>query len=129
MASSDAATANEIRAAVQKIEKAFADQDVVTIERMYAPDHISIAARYGGALRMPEQLETIVRLKRTTFDVSLLDVKLLSTDAALVTYEESYSGTYEGETLPPRVFISQIWLKQDGAWRQSFYQETPIAQP
>jgi hypothetical protein len=78
---------------------------------------------------LPEQFETIAALKRKTFDVTPLDATLLGTDTALVTYEESYSGTFEGEALPSRVFISQIWVKRDGAWRQRFFQETPIASP
>jgi ketosteroid isomerase-like protein len=125
----EAATIAEVKAAVEEIEKAFVDQDVATIKSMFTPDHVSIAERYGGAVLLPEQLETIDALKRTTFDLTPLDVKLIGADAALVTYAQSYSGTFQGKTLPARAFVSQIWLKQDGAWRQLFYQETPIGPP
>jgi len=126
MGQSEAATVKEIKAAVDNIEKAFADQDRAAIERMFTPDHISIAARYGGPVRLPEQFDTLVALKRKTFDATDLDVTLLSADTALVTYEESYSGTFDDEALPPRVFISQIWVRRDGAWQQRFFQETSI---
>jgi ketosteroid isomerase-like protein len=128
-AADEAETMAEVKAAVTEIEQAFIDQDVTTIERMFTPDHISIAERYSGAVHVPEQLETIDVLKRESFDLTPLDVRLLGADAALVTYQQSYSGTYEGKALPPRVFVSQIWLKQDGAWRQLLYQETQIPPP
>lgn len=75
---------DEIKA-VQEIEKAFADRDMATIKRMFMPDHISVAARYGGALRLPEQLKTIRALQRATFDVALVDVTLPAPGVALVT--------------------------------------------
>lgn len=125
----EAAAIAEVTAAVAEIEKAFVEQDVATIKSMFTPDHISIAERYGGAVKVPEQLATIGVLKRTTFDLTPVDVKLIGADAALVTYEQSYSGTFQGKTLPARAFVSQIWLKRDGVWRQLFYQETPIARP
>lgn len=118
-----------VKAAVAKIEKAFAEQDTATIASMFTPDHISIATRYGGAVRLPDQLDTIPVLERTTSGVSPLKVTLFREDAALVNYEQTYSGTYDGKALPSRVAVSQIWLKQDGDWRQLLYQETPIAPP
>lgn len=125
----ETASIAEVKAAVAAIEQAFADQDLATIERAFTPDHISIATRYGGPVRLPEQFATVDALERKTFDVTPYEVRLIGDDAAMVTYEQSYSGTYDGEPLPPRVVVSQIWLKEDGAWKQLLYQETPIAQP
>jgi len=119
----------EVKAAVAAIEQAFADQDLPTIERMFTSDHISIATRYGGPVLLPEQFATVDRLKRTTFDVTPYHVRMIGDDAAMVTYEQSYDGTYDGEPLPPRVVVSQIWLMEEGAWKQLLYQETPIAPP
>ena len=96
----------EVKAAVAAIEQAFADQDLPTIERMFTPDHISIATRYGGPVRLPEQFATVDALKRKTFDVTPYEVRLIGDDAAMVTYEQSYSGTYDGGPLPPRVVVS-----------------------
>lgn len=128
-AADEAESIAEIKAAVAAIELAFADQDLPTIERMFTPDHISIATRYGGPVLLPEQFATVDALKRTTFDVTPYQVRLIGDDAAMVTYEQSYDGTYDGVPLPPRVVVSQIWLKEDGAWKQLLYQETPIAAP
>lgn len=125
----EAETIAEVRAAVEKIDKAFADQDVATIESMFTPDHISIAARYGGAIRTDDQLEAIGALERKAFDLTPVDVVLIAPGAALVTYQQSYTGTYQDEPLPPRVFVTQIWLDQDGKWLQRLYQESPIASP
>ncbi|MCP4303848.1 MAG: nuclear transport factor 2 family protein, partial [Hyphomicrobiales bacterium] len=47
-------------------------------------------------------------------------------DVVQITYENSYEGNYAGTPLSARVFVSQIWLKQDGTWKQQLYQETPI---
>ena len=49
---------------------------------------------------------------------------MLGPDAALVTTEQSYRGTYKGNPLPGRVFVSEVWVRVDGKWLQKFYQET-----
>jgi ketosteroid isomerase-like protein len=125
-AADDAATIAEIKAAVLKIDKAYADEDPATIKAMILPDQVSIAPRYGGAASPDAQIKAFEHLDRSHFDYSPIDVELLSPTVALATFEKSYSGTYKGTTLPPRVFVSEIWLKRDDGWRQRFYQETPI---
>jgi hypothetical protein len=125
-AADEAATIDEIKSAVLELDKAYADEDRSTIERLILPNHVSIAPRYGGAATLNEQVDTFEQLERAHFDYSPIEVELLSPDIALVTFEKSYSGTYKGVTLPPRVFVSEVWLRQSGMWRQRIYQETPI---
>jgi ketosteroid isomerase-like protein len=125
-AADEAATVAEIKAAVVELDQAYANEDVSTIERMILPNHVSIAPRYGGAASQEAQIATFEELERTHFDYSPIDVELLSPDVALATFEKSYTGTYQGAPLPPRVFVSEIWLRQGDTWRQRLYQETPI---
>jgi ketosteroid isomerase-like protein len=124
----EAATVADIRSAALELDKAYADEDVSTIERMILPDHVSIAPRYGGAASPTEQVASFDQLERDHFDYSPIDIALLAPDIALVTFEKSYTGTFRGKALPPRVFVSQIWLKQDDSWRQRLYQETAIVE-
>lgn len=127
----EAATAVELKKAVLEVNKAYADRDVATIERMTTPDHIAVAPQFGKPLTISAQIDTLGEYKREPFDFTDIDVTVIADGAAFVTYENSYkeSDFYQGEPLAPRVYVSQIWLKQDGDWRQSFYQETPIDSP
>jgi len=128
-AADEAATLAELEAAALQLDKAYADQDVATIQGMILPNHASIAPRYGGAAALDAQIETFEDLERTHFDYSPIEVELLGPDVALVTFEKSYAGTFKGTTLPPRVFVSEIWLRREGTWQQRLYQETPIETP
>lgn len=127
----EAATVAELKTMVMEVNRAYADRDAATIERMTTPDHIAVAPQFRKSLTIREQLDTLGDYKREPFDFTHIDVTLLADDAAFITYENSYreSGHYQGKALSPRVYVSQIWLKQDGVWRQSFYQETPIVSP
>ena len=122
----EAATIAEIKSAVLKIDKAYADKNVSTIKRMILPDQVSIATRYGGAASPDAQIKALEHQKRKHFDYSSMDVELLSPTIALITFEKSVSGTYEATYFPPRVFVSEIWLRKEGRWRQRLYQETQI---
>jgi len=122
----EAATIAEIRAAVVEVDQAYADEDLATIERLTTSDHVSIAPRYGGAALKEGQLATFEALERRNFDYSPIEVELLAPDIALVGFEKSYEGTFQGVPLPPRVIVSEVWLRRDGTWRQRLYQETPI---
>jgi len=128
-AADEAATLAEIEAAALQLDQAYADQDVATIQGMIMPNHASIAPRYGGAAALDAQIETFEDLERTHFDYSPIEVELLAPNVALVTFEKSYAGTFKGASLPPRVFVSEIWLKQGATWQQRLYQETPIERP
>lgn len=127
----EAATIEEVKARVHEVNKAYADRDAATIERLTTPDHIAVAQQFQKPLTIEEQLDTLGEYERKPSAFTDIEVTLLADDAAFVTYENSYAdnGFYKGEPLPPRVYVSQVWELQDGAWLQSFYQETPIVLP
>lgn len=86
----------------------------------------SIPKASGKAFTIAEQMESLEQYKARLFDVTDEQVVLLGDDAALVTFEKSYDGTFAGKPLPKRVFVSALWSKEDGRWLQAFYQETAI---
>lgn len=116
----------EIEAAKNKLNAAFKNHDLATIESMITPDHLAASTYYGGGLGPAEELAVLSEFDVTDAVFSPSTIKLLAPTVALVTYENTYEGTFAGEPLPDRVFVSEIWLKQDGAWLQQLYQETPI---
>ena len=60
-----------------------------------------------------------------SFGLSDWKLKQLDADAALLTYKAAQDGTCGGQTLPPAVWASTMWVKQKGVWRAAFHQETP----
>jgi len=127
--SDDAATVDEIKAAVLALDEAYANHDINTIKRLTSPDHVSLAANYGKPITLAEQLETLAEFLRHPFDFSPVEVTLLGGEAALVNFENSLRGTWRGKPLSPRVYVTEIWLKLDDQWRQRLYQETPLTSP
>jgi hypothetical protein len=127
----DTATIAELETAVIEINEAFSKRDAETIRRLATPDHFAVTTQFRKPLTLAEQLDTLGQYKREPFDFTDIEVRLLGDDAALVTYENSYrpGGYYRDEPLAARVFVSQVWLLQDGIWRQLSYQETPITMP
>jgi hypothetical protein len=121
----DAALTAEVKARVNELNQAFVDRDTAKIKTMMSADHIAIIPAFGKPIPFAEIRLDQYKVVQSAFTPA--QVKVLGPTAVLVTYETSNQGSYAGKPLSPRVFVSQIWLKQDGEWRQDLYQETPIA--
>ena len=121
----DAALMAEIKARVNELNQAFVDRDTAKIKAMMTADQIAIIPAYGKPTPIAEVRLDQYKVVQSAFTPA--QVKVLGPTAVLVTYETSNQGSYAGKPLSPRVFVSQIWLKQDGKWLQDLYQETPIA--
>jgi Domain of unknown function (DUF4440) len=93
---------------------------------MITADHIAVIPEYGKPITFAERLATFDQYSVVKSAFTPTQVTVLGPSAVLVTYENSNQGSYAGKPLSPRVFVSQIWLKQDGKWLQQLYQETPI---
>lgn len=122
----EAAMRMEVERAAKLLDEAYVDQDAALIETMVTSDHRSVTTYYGKPFTVAEQMKTLDQYKARLFDVTDEHVVLLGNDAALITFEKSYDGTFAGKTLPKRVFVSALWSKEDGKWLQAFYQETAI---
>ncbi len=113
-----------IKAGVTALGEAFVKRDADSIRAMMTPDHLAVAFVYKGPLTVDEEIASLPDLKMEIYDAIPPTVSLLGPDAALVTGEQSYRGTFQGNPLPERVFMSEVWVRVDGKWMQKFYQET-----
>jgi uncharacterized protein (TIGR02246 family) len=122
----DAAEIAAIEAQRTALGRAYADGDAAALRALMTPDQRSVAFVYDGAQTVDEQVAALKDLDVEVYDAIPPTVEFLGPAAALVTYEQSYRGTYKGNPLPGRVFVGEVWVKPDGAWLQKYYQETII---
>lgn len=116
----------DIEAQRSALGAAYAAGNGEVVRALLTPDQRSVTFAYEGALTVDEQIAVLKDLDVEVYDALPPDVGLLGADAALVTYEQSYRGTFKGNPLPGRVFVGEVWVKVDGRWLQKFYQETII---
>ena len=124
----DAQLVEELKAARLALDDAFQNNDVTTIRNMVTPDHVGVTTYYEGSYSADKEIATLSKLKVKYFDFSETKVDLLGADAALVTFQNSQSGTFDGKPLPSRIFVVEIWIRKSGKWLQKHYQETPISE-
>jgi hypothetical protein len=120
----EAADLAAINAGMAALDDAFDTGDADKIRAMMTPDHRAVVFVYKGPQTMDEQIASLPDLDMEIYDAIPPTVTLLGPDAALVTSEQSYRGTFQGNPLPGRVFASEVWVRVDGKWLQKFYQET-----
>jgi hypothetical protein len=122
----EAADITAIEAQREALGKAYQDRDAAAARALMTPDQRSVTFVYDGAQTVDQQLASLKDLTVEVYDAIPPTFEMLGADAALVTYEQSYRGTFEGNPLPERVFIGEIWVRDGGTWLQKFYQETVI---
>lgn len=111
--------------AVQKLDVAFEKQDAATIRTLIDKNHISIAPSYQFFNRK-DQLKDLPNLKITLFETAPKTILHPTPRTALISYKAKLEGTYAGKPLPARVQILELWVKRQGKWIETTYQETPI---
>ena len=122
----EASIADDVKQAQIRLDRAFVQQDSATIMAMVTPDQVAITPYLRKPVPIAGQIETLAEFKARLFDITPAVVDLIGEDAALLTFEKSYEGTFEGRPLPARVYVSSLWTKESGTWLQRLYQETAI---
>jgi hypothetical protein len=122
----DAAETAAVAAAMDTLNKAFEDEDTAKIRALMTADHTAIAWMYDGAATVDEQIALFPDIEYSTYDTTMPAFSLIADGAAMANYEISLGGTFRGDPLPSRVYVTQIWVKHDGQWLQRAYQETVI---
>lgn len=53
-------------------------------------------------------------------------ITLLGPDAGLRMFTADLDGTFKGESIPKRVFVTSVMVRRDGRWLETFYQVTAL---
>jgi len=106
--------------------RAYEAGDADAARALMTPDQRSVTFVYDGAQTVDQQLASMKDLDVEVYDAIPPTFEMLGTDAALVTTQQSYRGSFEGNPLPGRVFVGEIWVRSGNTWLQKYYQETVI---
>lgn len=116
----------DIRAAMSSLSEAFISEDVGAIKALMTPDHVAIGPTYDGPLSIDEQIAVFPRIALTEWVPTEPAITLLAENVAMSNFALSIVGTIDGKPLHSRAYVTEIWLKRNGGWRQHVYQETAI---
>ena len=96
-----------------------------TLKGHMTEDHVTIltCARFANTA---DQLKVLSDWKFSEYKIDALKVKTLTKDVALVSYQATIKGTYNGKEVPSPVQVAEVWVRRDGKWLQASYQETPL---
>jgi ketosteroid isomerase-like protein len=126
VARADDAAADEVSAAISKLNRAFEKGDTDALKQLMTADKVAVTGYYGGPVTRDEQIKSLAELKLSEYKAGKMTIKLLGKEAALVSYELGMKGTFKGKPLPAKSYASAVWVKQAGLWREAFYQETAL---
>ena len=120
------ATVAAINAASAALDDAFERQSAEDIKRMMTADHIAVTPYYDTPQTAAAQIASLPELKYKQTNTGEVKVVVLGPDAVMRTFTARLDGTYKGKTIPPDVFVTSIMVREDGQWREKFYQVTAL---
>jgi len=112
--------------AQQALDRAYQSRDIDAIKRLTAPTHLAIVPYFPTPFTVEQQFAVLDSLSVDSFDAGDANVRAVSGELAIMTFEKAYEGTFEGKPLPARVFTTGIWIKGEGTWRQELYQASAV---
>jgi ketosteroid isomerase-like protein len=122
----DAAVVEAINKAAAALDQAFERQDADAIKKMMMTDHIAVTPFYHGPQTVADQLASLPELKYEQKIDGKPAVAVLGPDAATRRFTAEFNGSFEGNSIQGKVYVNEIWVKGDGAWREKFYQVTAL---
>jgi hypothetical protein len=123
----EAETREAINKAAAALDQAFARQDKEAAEQWLMPSHLAVTPYYRGPQNVADQLNSLPELKyEQTILGEGVPVVMLCPGVAVRTFAAELKGSFKGQKLPAQVYVSEIWVKLDGAWREKFYQATTL---
>jgi hypothetical protein len=120
------ATVAAINAASAALDDAFERQSAEDIKRMVTADHLAVTPYYDAPQTAAQQIASLPELKYKQTNTGEVKVVVLGPDAGMRTFIARLDGTYKGKTIPPDVFVTSIMVREDGQWREKFYQVTAL---
>ena len=122
----DAETIAAINAASAALDDAFERQSAEDIKRMMTADHVAVTPYYGAPQSAAEQIASLPELKYKQTNIGDVKVDVLGPDTGMRTFTARLDGTYQGKPIPSPAFVTSIMAREDGQWRERFYQVTAM---
>lgn len=122
----DAETIAAINAAAAALDNAFERQSADEIKHMMTADHIAVTPYYDAPQTVTEQIASLPELKYEQTNIGAVKVDVLGPDAGMRTFTARLDGTYKGKPIPSPAFVTAIMVRQDGQWKERFYQVTAV---
>jgi ketosteroid isomerase-like protein len=122
--SSDADTVTAINTASTALHAAFAAGDAEAIRSHMTDDHIAVTPYYDGPQTVGGIIATLSDVEFTETTEGEASVALLAPDVALRRFAADWKGSFKGEPLPARVYVSEILVNRNGTWLERYYQVT-----
>lgn len=106
--------------------EAFKKKDKTTYRDLLADDFEGVENDGEGTRNKTHTVNEIDA--GNVYNYSLFGIKVmpLGQDAAFVTYEVTVEFPPKAQIKYSRVYVSELWLKRDGQWKQRHYQETHV---
>ena len=120
----EAETIDAIIKAAAALDRAFESQESKAVKTLMTPDHVAVTPFYDGPQTVADQLASLPELKYEQKIDGKPTVAVLCPDAAARTFKAELNGSFEGKPIASKVFVSEIWVKRDGAWAEKLYQVT-----
>ena len=115
-----------INAASAALDDAFERQSAEDIKRMMTADHIAVTPYYETPQTVAQQIASLPELNYKQTNTGDVKVVVLGPDAGMRIFTARLDGTYKGKTIPADVFVTSVMVRQDGQWREKFYQVTAL---
>jgi hypothetical protein len=120
------ATVAAINAAAAALDDAFERQNSEDINRLVTADHLAVTPYYRAPTTAAEQIASLPELKYKQTITGEVKVVVLGPDAGMRSFTARLDGSYRGQPIPADVFITSIMVREDGVWREKFYQVTDL---
>lgn len=127
LAETEIAAVEAIDDVVGRLDEAFETRDAETIKALMTEDHVAVLPYRTGPQSVDQLVSTLPDLKIKQTDLSEPTVVMLGPDSAMRTLTAKLSGSFAGKSIDGKVFVTSIMTKQDGKWRERFYQVTTLA--
>ena len=101
-------------------------RDSAFFRTFLSDDHVELGVL--GRSNKARVVETVAtpRCVVTSYSVDNLQVTRFDANTALVTYHATQATTCNGQPVPSPAWVSSLYIRRAGRWRNAVYQQTPV---
>ena len=125
-ASSDTALKDLLEAKVKAEWEALKNKDRKAYAELLADDYQGVEVDGRGERNKIQSLNELSDENVYNYTLSAFNVTPLGPDAAMVIYEVTMQFPPTAQVRYSRVYITEIWVKRAGQWKELHYQETHV---